>query len=238
MRANRDFFAKSFCVGKGIEIGALHYPIGLAPGTQVRYVDRLSNEELRQQYPELGVQPLVPLDLIDNGETLSRIPDCSEDFVIASQFIEHCKNPIRAIVNMLRVVKDRQFVMLTVPDKYQTFDIDRPITTNQHLFDECLHGTEQNEREHYREWVTLVEKIVPEKVEERINKLMKKGYSIHYHVWDIDAFFGFLLFIKEKFALPFQIYSSSQNGMELIIVLRKILSGQKFSPEFPKVWDD
>jgi hypothetical protein len=236
MRRNRAFFARSFCAGRGIEIGALHHPTEMPPEAQVRYVDRLSNEELRRHYPELEGQPLVDLDVIDDGETLGLLPDCSEDFVLACQFIEHCQNPIRALVNMLRVVRDRKFVLITVPDKRQTFDIDRPITSNEHLLDECLHGAERNHREHYREWAALVEKIPAEEVEARVDKLMKNAYSIHYHVWDFDAFIKFLLFIKDKFKLPFEIFSVWQNGMELMVALRKVIPGPAGArPEFPNV---
>ena len=41
MHENRTLFARSFCLGRGIEIGALHFPMRLPPESRVRYVDRI-----------------------------------------------------------------------------------------------------------------------------------------------------------------------------------------------------
>jgi SAM-dependent methyltransferase len=222
MHRNRAFFSHSFCGGRGIEIGALLHPTPLPPGARVRYVDRMTVPELRRQYPELDKAELVNVDIVDSGETLATLPDGQEDFVIAGQFIEHCQNPVRAVVNMLRVVKHEGFVLLTVPDKRFTFDKDRPITTHEHLLDECLNGTDPTRKEHYREWVRSSHGETDEaKVEAAAEGLMARDYSIHYHVWDSEAFLRFLMFIKERFALPFEIWATLRNGSELIVVLRK-----------------
>jgi SAM-dependent methyltransferase len=222
MQRNRGFYTAGLCHGRGIEIGALHHPAPLEPGTRIRYVDRLPLEELRKQYPEISGSELVPVDIVDSGETLATLPDGQEDFVIAAQFIEHCQNPIRALVNMLRVIRPLGFVVLTVPDKRFTFDKDRAITTNEHLLDECLNGTEHTRRQHYREWVTISHSEPdPVKAEASIDNLMALDYSIHYHAWDSEAFLKFLLFAKERFRLPFEIHATLMNGIELITVLRK-----------------
>src|SRR3954468_13510045 len=126
MENNRALFSRSFCGGNGIEIGALHHPMRLPPGSRARYVGRMTRGRLYDAYPELRNENLAPVDIVDDGETLATFPDGAEDFVIACQFIEHCQRPVRTLVNMLRVVKDGGFVVLTVPDKWQTFDKDRP----------------------------------------------------------------------------------------------------------------
>jgi SAM-dependent methyltransferase len=223
MRKNRAFFAASFCGGRGIEIGALHEPMPLPPESRVRYVDRLSVADLRNQYPELNDRDLVPVDIVDSGETLASLPDGLEDFVIAAQFIEHCRNPVRALANMLRVVRNQGFVLLTVPDKRYTFDKHRPITTHEHLLDECLNGTEHTLRGHFHDFLKTPDQEEGETLEGSVDALMARDYSIHYHVWDSDAFLQFLLFAKERFTLPFEIWVSFRNGEELIVVLRKML---------------
>ena len=70
--------------GDGIEIGALHMPLGLHREARVRYVDRLTVEEQRRQYPELAEVALAPVDVIGSAEDLSAFDDCSVDFVIAN----------------------------------------------------------------------------------------------------------------------------------------------------------
>ena len=54
---------------------------------------------------------------------------------------------------------------------------------------------------------------------------MAQDYSIHFHVWDPDAFIKFLFFTKDNFKLPFEIYVTFMNGEEIIAVLRKMLPG-------------
>ncbi|MEO6098216.1 MAG: methyltransferase domain-containing protein [Fibrobacteria bacterium] len=222
MNRNRAFFARSFCSGNGIEIGALHHPLPLPENAKARYVDRMTSAELRKHYPELADQPLVDVDIVDNGETLATLPDGQEDFVIANQFIEHCQNPVRALVNMLRVVRNDGIVMLSVPDKRFTFDKDRPITSNDHILWECLNGTESTKRAHFAEFLGLDRH--PERkveLEMELESMLAKDYSIHYHVWDSDAFIKFLLWTKERFGLPFELQATYRNGEESIQILRK-----------------
>jgi SAM-dependent methyltransferase len=226
MENNRAMFARSFCGGSGIEIGALHHPIRLPAGARVRYVDRMTRDQLYAHYQELRQENLVPVDIVDDGETLATLPDGREDFVVACQFIEHCHHPVRALVNMLRVVKDGGFVVLTVPDKWQSFDKDRPITTNQHLLDECLHGTEGTARDHYREYARLVDGVADARgIEEVVDGYLRRNQSIHWHVWDPEAFLGFLLFFRERLRLPYRIFATMLNGSELMVALQKRVAG-------------
>jgi SAM-dependent methyltransferase len=223
MLRTRTIFSGLFCRGRGVEIGALHHPFPMPEYANIRYIDRMSVEELRIQYPELKNEALVPVDIIEDGESLQSLPDGCEDFLVASQFLEHCQNPIRAIVNMLRVVKHNGYVILTIPDKRVTFDKERAITTNEHLMDECLHGAEKNRKEHFREFARAVGgNQEDQKVEEYANILMERNYSIHYHVWDPDSFIKFLLFFKENFKLPVEIFATFLNKEELIVVLQKV----------------
>jgi SAM-dependent methyltransferase len=94
-----------FLSGDGIEIGALHEPLGVSNRARVRYVDRTSVAELRIHYPELSNLPLVPIDILDDGETLSSIGDDCVDFVIANHMLEHCEDPLGALSTFLRVVR-------------------------------------------------------------------------------------------------------------------------------------
>jgi hypothetical protein len=58
--------------GSGIEIGALHNPIPVSPSMNVSYVDRLTNEGLREHYPE--IQSPRPVPGISLGEPADRSP--------------------------------------------------------------------------------------------------------------------------------------------------------------------
>ena len=79
MLAVRRRIADTYLHGDGIEIGALYAP--LQTSASVRYVDRMSVEQLRVQYPELADTALTPVDRIDDGERLVSFADRSLDFI-------------------------------------------------------------------------------------------------------------------------------------------------------------
>ena len=144
----RRNIASQYLSGEGIEVGALHAPLEVPPGVKVHYVDRMPVSELRKQYPELAAVNVVEADIVDNGETLSSIADNSWDFVIANHMIEHCQNPIGTLENFLRVLKPGGLVYMGVPDKRYTFDIDRPLTSLDHLIRDYKEGPEWSKLGH------------------------------------------------------------------------------------------
>ena len=117
VKLDRSVIAETYLSGIGIEIGALHNPLKLPIRASAKYVDRLSVPDLRQQYPELASEELVEVDILADGERLETIEDSSQDFVVANHFVEHCQNPVGAVLNMLRVLKPAGILYLALPDK-------------------------------------------------------------------------------------------------------------------------
>ena len=215
----RDFVAGLFLQGEGIEIGALHEPVNVDSSVTVRYVDRMTVAELRQQYPELGKYKLVEPDIIDDGERLERIGDATQNFVIANHFIEHCQDPIRATATIFRVLKPGGIALLAIPDKRFTFDHKRPITPLDHLIRDHESGPEWSRREHYEEWLALVEDEVTRGKSAR--ELMETDYSIHFHVWTQAELLEFFGALTKKYDLHFSIELMLMNDIEVLFVLRK-----------------
>src|SRR2546421_13075309 len=89
----RSELARHFLRGNGLEVGAAYSPLDVPPETGVTYVDRMTDEELRGHYPELA-ELIIPVDLVDDAERLTTVPDESQDFIIANHFLEHCEDPI------------------------------------------------------------------------------------------------------------------------------------------------
>src|SRR5687768_15644014 len=87
-RARRRL-ARQYLRGAGLEVGALHHPLPAPAAARVRYVDRMSVPDLRKHYPDLAAEPLVPVDVVDDGERLATVPDGLQDFLIANHFLEH-----------------------------------------------------------------------------------------------------------------------------------------------------
>jgi predicted SAM-dependent methyltransferase len=215
---DRTFLAHRFLRGNGLEIGALHNPLPVPAGVRVRYLDRMPVNELRQHYPELDDVAFVPLDLIDDGETLKSVPQHSQDFIIANHFLEHCEDPIGAFKNFHRVVKPGGILYLAVPDKWQTFDRERPVTKMNHLWQDHTQGPDHSRLEHYLEWAQLVDHRTDD-TEDHASRLMQQNYSIHFHVWDQSAWHHFLEEMQK--VLRFRVEWMCQYGIELISVLRK-----------------
>ncbi len=205
--------------GAGIEIGALHNPLPLPDGVKVSYVDRADTAALRRQYPELKDQPLVAVDIVADGESLAPLGNGSQDFVIANHFLEHCQNPIFALENMLRVLKNGGILFLAVPDKRFSFDCARPATPYRHLEKDYAEGPAGSREQHFREWVRLVEKIPdgPE-ADRETTRLMHADASIHFHVWTPTELRELILNLKTR--LEFEI-ETMRFADEAVFILRK-----------------
>lgn len=223
LSAKRQLAADLYLRGEGIEIGALHQPLKVPATARVKYVDRLTVEELRTHYVELAELPLVEVDIIDDGETLATIPDGKLDFVIANHFFEHCQDPIFTLENLLRVLKTGGIIYLAVPDKRFTRDVRREVTSLEHLERDHREGPDWSRRQHYDEWVRLWNGVEDEQeVQLHINHLMNvMNYSIHFHVWSQFEMLELLAALRKRFGLPFELEMFLKNEEEMIMILRK-----------------
>ena len=217
----RKVLADTFLAGDGIEIGALHLPLRVPRSARVRYVDRMPVPELRQHYPELANENLVPVEIIDDGEKLTTFENESQDFIIANHFLEHAQDPIGTIRRLLQVLRPQGTLYIAVPDKRFTFDVGRPPTTLDHLIRDYTEGPEWSCESHFREWVEIVCQIRGDAQAEAVHDLMEKNYSIHFHVWTAATLLEFLVALPTTFGFRFAIEAAVRNGSETICVLRR-----------------
>jgi predicted SAM-dependent methyltransferase len=214
--------ASRFLRGAGLEIGALHSPLPVPSACRVRYVDRHSVDELRREYSELAAVPFVPVDVIDDGEKLNTIAPESQDFVIASHFLEHTQDPIGTIRRHLQVIRPGGILFVAVPDKRFSFDVNRPVTTLEHIYRDYEDGPAWSYLDHVREYAKCWN-FFDYPYEEYVRTLVETNYSIHFHVWTQHDFLEMLIDIRRRLALPFDIEAISSNSArgETIAVLRK-----------------
>jgi SAM-dependent methyltransferase len=207
--------------GSGIEIGALHRPLATSPGVRVCYVDRQNKADLCKHYPELAALPIVDPDIIDDGETLAKIGDESQDFVIASHFIEHCEDPIGAIRSWCRVLRGKGALFIVVPDRAAYFDRDRPLTSIEHLVQDHELGSQLSRKAHYLEFAELVNKQAGSEAYNQAAALDSSSYSIHFHVWTAESFLEMTGFAIRRYGLPLRLNLALHHHGELIAVFRK-----------------
>jgi len=209
----------------GIEIGALHNPFPVPETARVSYLDRLGTSELRDEYPELAGHPLVEVNVVDDGETLAKLEDASLDFVIASHFLEHCEDPIRALKAHLRVLRPGGVLLLALPDRRRGVDRAREPTSLEHLLADHEQGPVRSRSEHYRNWVRLVDlplgKVEAGQVEGHAAELEGRGYSLHFHCWTGGEFEAQLRQIIHRFGLPGAVVAQRDNHHEFLLAVRR-----------------
>jgi len=230
----RRAFAEHFLFGSGLEIGPLHQPLSVPGHVTVRYVDRMREDELRREYPELAEWDLTEVDVVDDGEKLDSIEPESQDFIVANHFLEHTEDPIGTIETHLGKLKPGGLLFYAVPDKRFTFDFRRPVTPLEHMIADHDEGPERSRADHYDEWTRLVtgeespsvgtaeQASSDEWATRRARQLEALRYSIHMHVWTQAEFLQLVLACRERFGGAVDIEAAARQGLEFIVVLRKV----------------
>jgi hypothetical protein len=220
VNAHRARIAAKYISGQGIEIGALDRVLPLPAGATATYLDRLWVPSLRLAYPELAGQNLAPVSLVDNAEELKRVPQESQDFLIANNVLGYCEDVIGTLFNWFRVLQTNGVLFLTVPEKSQTADRHRPPLAVEHLIRDHQQGGEQFRTQHYQEYVRYVQGIDnTSEVTEQIRHLGNIGYSIPYHVWTRQEFLDLIVYLRTKLGFDIELVVSGE--FENIAVLRK-----------------
>ncbi len=229
----RNEFASRYLFGEGLEIGGLNWPLEVPPQATVRQVDRMTLEQLREHYPELVDVELPEVDIVDNGETLARIPPESQDFIVANHFLEHTGDPIGTIRTHLGKLRPGGILFYAVPDKRYTFDFRRPLTPLKHMVKDHEHGPQRSRRQHFDEWTfynggTEAERAddaslraFAKQAKKQARELEAADYSIHTHVWTSATFLGLVLHTREVLGEAFDIEAAARRSIEFVVVLRK-----------------
>ena len=92
---------------------------------------------------------------IRDAVELYGIESGSVDFVLSSHNIEHVANPVRALQEWLRILKENGLLILVVPHKEGTFDHLRPVTSLEHLIEDYENKTTEDDISHVDEILNL-----------------------------------------------------------------------------------
>jgi predicted SAM-dependent methyltransferase len=209
-KATRDDLAFRYIRGKGIEIGALYLPQRLPSDAHVTYVDVADAETLLQTTP--NVWWVNRVDVVDNGETLEKFDDESQDFVIAQHMLEHVEDPIATLETFMRVLRPGGVAFITLPDGRFSFDKARERTTVEHLLRDHEEGPEVSRRQHYEEWSKYVD------AGKTADEYAAEDAHHHFHVWELQTFLAFLVALD----LPISIEAAIATEPEFSVVFRKL----------------
>lgn len=185
MRSWRDRKRAQFAPllrGRGLEIGAFNQPFPFGPDADVLYADVWTPDDVARMAPG-AKRP----DIMSDSESFPTIADGSLDFVVANHVLEHLTDPIRALIEWHRVLRDGGLLLMALPDKRYTFDRPRTRTTLDHLLADHASTAPPRDRNyvHFVEWATHVERLQPGSPEFNawISNAYERGGTVHNHVW-------------------------------------------------------
>lgn len=134
---------------RGIEIGgSAHNQFGL----QTLNIDNSPETVYKAEERSLcGTE--LKIDVISEGDELP-LATSSVDFVLTSHVLEHFLDPIKALKEWYRVVKNGGYLLAVVPHKERTFDKDRPRTPLAELIARHkAHLPRPVENKHFSVWI-------------------------------------------------------------------------------------
>jgi len=92
---------------------------------------------------------------IAEAKDLSCIASDTYDFVLSSHCIEHTSNPLQALSEWNRVLKEKGLLVLIVPHRDGTFDHLRPVTQLEHLIQDFTQQAAEGDITHLEEILKL-----------------------------------------------------------------------------------
>lgn len=123
----------------GLEIGVLHNPCVSRAESDVRYVDHLPTDLLKEKYKAQSFphwQDIHEVDIVVGPEGLrAAVGESRFGYVIASHVIEHIHNPIAWLRDIHGLLEDGGVLALAIPDKRYCFDALRTETSTGQWID-------------------------------------------------------------------------------------------------------
>jgi SAM-dependent methyltransferase len=219
----RIFLANKYIKKNGIEIGPAEHPLAAPHWAKVTYVDEISTEDLIRLYPYLKKHDLVHVDVVDDGQRLSRFRDNSQYFVIANHFLEHVIDPIKTLRNFYRVLRPGGIIYMAVPDKRFTFDKLRPVTPLKRLieFHKDPKKAEAGKWPMFVESAKWIEGAIGKDIQKRAQELYDQKFSVHLNVWAQHDLIELILYVVQRYKLDLDFEAIVKNEHEIIFILQK-----------------
>jgi O-antigen biosynthesis protein len=214
--------------GKGIEIGAFEHPAKLNKKCSVSYCDAITTEQAKVIFPEIKHDDLNEVDhVIDLDKSgLETFANESKDFIIINHVLEHLLFPDLAISECYRVLKPQGFLILAIPDKFYTFDLERSITSSKSILERKNRSVKEPTPEDYFPVLECNHpKMLKKDAQAQTNfleKLMKRRE--HLNVWDtleFRAFFDEVCRLNQLNFRKIKEYSPNTNNFEYACLYEK-----------------
>lgn len=173
---------------------------------------QISNGDYFYSQNKIGKQ------FIAEGIDLSFINNSQYDFILSCHSLEHIANPLKALIEWNRVIRTGGRIILVLPNKEFTFDINRPITKFEHLLDDLNNNTSELDSTHFTEIIELhdLSRDIIESREALRNRVVQNEQirAVHHHVFDFALimqmlnYTGFKIEMQTKYA-PFHLITTA-----------------------------
>jgi SAM-dependent methyltransferase len=220
--------ANYFCIGRGVEIGALSNPFPFARA-KVTYADIAGVKTMRAYLDQIPIDNLYSGHLVKPGVILKSprygfetVPDNEYDFVYSSHCIEHAPNPLYSIKDQLRIVRPGGVVYGIIPNKALTYDKRRKTTPLQTLVYKYENDVFHHSLEEAMDVVenTFDHPLYKNKGIEYAKKIAANGQGIHhFHVFDPSTTMKVLVYITAEFNCSLEYFCVE--GINMHFCLRK-----------------
>ncbi|HTN39040.1 MAG TPA: methyltransferase domain-containing protein [Arachidicoccus sp.] len=156
---------------------------------------------------------------INEAADLIDVPENHYDFLLSCHSLEHVANPIKALRQWKKVLKDQGSICLVLPDKRYTFDHKRPYTTFDHLLSDEANGVDERDTTHFEEVLQLhdLSKDIAQTRAEFESRTLQNYTKrcIHHHIYSLELmeqllnYCGFKVSYSGEFA-PFHLMAVAQ----------------------------
>lgn len=128
---------------------------------------------------------------ICDGVDVPVIPVNTYDFVLSCNNLEHIANPLKAISNWLKLLKEQGSIVLVLPKKESNFDHKRPITKIEHLLNDYNKNIAEDDLTHLPEILQLHDLRLDPLAGgfKNFKKRSEDNFSnrcLHHHVFDLN----------------------------------------------------
>lgn len=175
--------------GSGAEFGAGDRPWPVSKNVNVKYFDDLG---ILSEYFPLSMQGVTNL----NAKEITQLGNSTQDFIIGAHLFEHLEDPFSWLDQVFEVLRINGKLLLAIPNKERTFDIDRKVTTYEHLLKDANHGGLTSREEHLDEHFRILhprkdfagehlsEGELATKIE---SEMQNKNLNIHFHTFTLES---------------------------------------------------
>lgn len=123
---------------------------------------------------------------------LNDIQDETYDVVLSSNNLEHIANPLKAVKEWIRILKQEGMLIILVPAKEYTFDHKRKIVSFSHLLDDFKNDVKEDDLTHLDEILSLHDLSMdpPAGTFDQFQERSMKNFEnrcLHQHVFDCDV---------------------------------------------------